>query len=273
MANFFVIGSARSGGYLVYGILCSDPASNPVLTENHFVADAASAYSESRRRLRHEQGHFFTDVPETREFYSHWITAFLEKIRSRHAPATHLIIKSTRLSAHCPDLHEIFPDVKFIMSVRDPRDIVASMIEVGERQQSMSGRNQYPRDVDELASRVIRLYAPCLKCRDPGFIENIRYVKYENLVADPSSIISKIGAWTGLDLSGFDPSTTWPRTARDFSADKEGSPFITEPYGEAITTQFVGRFSDTLTTEETATVERICAPLMKTFDYPPSETT
>ena len=271
MAHFFVIGSARSGGYLVYGILCSDPDSNPVLTENHFVSDALLAYSNSRRRLDHEKRHFFTGARDAREFYSDWITSFLERIQSRYAPAKHLIIKSILLGPCCPNLHEIMPDAKFIMSMRDPRDIVASLIEVGERQQRIQGINQYPRDADELASIVMRTYAPCLTCRDPGFDEKIRVVKYERLVTDPSSIIAKMEAWTGLDLSGFDPSTTWPRTRRDFSHDKETSPFITEPYGEAITAQSVGRFTDTLSGEETATVERICAPIMQAFEYPPSE--
>ena len=271
MANFFVIGSARSGGYLVYGILCSDPDSNPVLTENHFVFDALSAYSNSRRRLDREKGHFFIGARDAREFYSDWVTSFLERIQSRYAPAKHLIIKSTGLSRHCPDLHEIMPDAKFIMSMRDPRDIVASMIEVGKRQQRMWGNNQYPRDADLLASLVMKAYAPCLTCRDPGFSEKLRVVKYERLATDPSSMIAKMESWTGLDLSGFDPSTTWPRTRRDFSHDKEASPFITEPYGEAITSKFVGRFTDTLSREETATVERICAPIMQTFGYPPSE--
>ena len=255
----------------MYGILCSDPYSNPVLTENHFVSDAALAYSNSRNRLDREKGHFFTGARDAREFYSDWITSFLERIQSRYAPAKHLIIKSTGLSPYSPDLHEIMPDARFIMSMRDPRDIVASMIEVGERQQRMWGNNQYPRDADGLASLVMKTYAPCLTCRDPGFNEKLYVVIYERLVTDPSSIIAKMETWAGLDLSGFDPSTTWPRTKRDFSREKEASPFITEPYGEAITSNLVGRFTDTLSGEETATVERICAPIMQAFGYPPSE--
>ena len=271
MAYFFVIGSARSGGTLVNAILCSDPDSNPVLTENHFVSDALSAYSNSRSRLDREMGHFFTGVQDTRKFYSDWITSFLERIQSRYAPAKHLVIKSTALSGRCPGLHEIMPNAKLIMCMRDPRDIVASMIEVGERQQRMWGNNQYPRDADRLASIVMKTYAPCLGCRDPGFREKLFVVIYERLVTDPSSIIAKMESWASLDLSGFDPSTAWPRTRRDFSHDKEASPFITEPFGEAITSKFVGRFTDTLSGKETATVERICAPIMQIFGYPPSE--
>ncbi len=139
MAYFFVIGSARSGGSLVYAILSSDPATNPLLHENHFVAMAASAYSSSRTRLRHEKGQFFADVRDTQEFFSGWITSFLEKIQLRYAPAKHLVIKSTLLSAHCPDLYDVVPSARFVMSVRDPRDIVASMIEVGKQQENTMG--------------------------------------------------------------------------------------------------------------------------------------
>ena len=117
MAYFFVVGSARSGGTLVNGILCSDPDANPVLQENHFVAHVASVYSNSRMRLRHERGHFFADVRDTKEFYSSWVMSFLEKVQSRYLPATHLVIKSTALGKHCPESHDLVPSARFVMSV------------------------------------------------------------------------------------------------------------------------------------------------------------
>ena len=146
------------------------------------------------------------------------------------------------------------------------------MIEVGKQQETTRARNQYGRDVARLASRVMSCYAPCLACRDPGFREKLHYVKYEHLVADPSSIIAEVQSWTGLDLSGYDPSKAWPRNMRKFDLDKAlGAAFITESYGGPITSRSVGRFTNTLSAEETATVERICASLMQTFGYPPFE--
>ena len=56
------------------------------------ISAAASAYSNSRMRLDHEKGHFFTGARDAREFYSDWITSFLERVQSRYAPAKHLII-------------------------------------------------------------------------------------------------------------------------------------------------------------------------------------
>ena len=272
MAYFFVVGSARSGGTLVYAILCSDPAMNPVLHENHFVEMAASAYATSRNRLQLEKGHFFADPQETQEFFTCWITSFLEKVRSRYAPARHLAIKSIALGARCPELHEVVPSARFVMSVRDPRDIVASMIEVGKQQEKMIGRNQYPRDVERLASQVMACYRPCLACRDPGFRERLLNVKYEHLVNDPSSVIADIQSWAGLDLSEFDPAEAWPRSLRDFELYKAmGAPFAAELFGKAITPKPIGRYKSTLSAKEIATVERICAPLMNTFNYPPSE--
>ena len=272
MAYFFVVGSMSSGGYLVYAILCSDPAMNPVLHENHFVAMATSVYRQSRERVRLENGDFFSDLRETQDFYSSWITSFLEATRSRYAPARHLAIKSFLLGPHCPQLHEILPSARFVISVRDPRDSVASMIEVGTRQQEKGGNNQFPRDVEKLASKVMSCYASCLASRDSGFKEKILYVKYERLVTDPSPIIEGMQSWTGLDLSRFDPFKPWQRTKFDFERSKASNgSFITEPYGQAVTSKFVGRYRNTLSVKETLTVERICAPIMQAFDYEPFE--
>ena len=187
------------------------------------------------------------------------------------------------MNAYCPELYEVVPGARFVMSVRDPRDIVASMIEVSNRklQKKMQGYPQIPRDVklmassrdvESMASKLMTCYEPCLACRDPGFRARLLYVKYEDLVSDPSSVIADMQSWTGLDLSEFDPAGEWPRSLRDFDVDREiGTPYITEPYGKAITARSIGRYKNTLSVEETLTVERMCAPLMQAFDYLPSE--
>lgn len=268
MTDFFIASPPRSGGTLVYSVLCADPGMPPVLMENHFLSMAAAAYRSSRDRLDFEQGHFFSDMEDVQTFYRSWINAFLDKQRKRHAPARHLAIKSILLGPQCPMLYELLPNAIQVMVVRDPRDIIASMIEVGKKQEGMGKPNQYPRDIKQLAGRLINHYQPAMTCNTPGFKDSMLYIRYEDVVSNIQSVIDRIQKRTGLDLSGFDPENAWQRSHRSFDASAaEKDAFMTESYGKSITTSSLGRFSDTLAHGEVEQIEYMCAPLMKLFHY------
>jgi len=269
MTDFLIIGSPRSGGTLVNKILCSDPGVHPFLMENHFVAQAVSMFDYSRARLELERGHFFSDEADVKAFFAEWVAAFLDKVRSSHAPTRHLIIKSVLSSRWAPLLNDILPDIRFIITVRDPRDVITSMIDVGERQERDGRKNQYQRNAEQLSQKFMSYYAPTFQCRTQQFLDKLLVVRYEDIVTAPQETVAFIQAATGIDLSGFDPSVPLPSNARD--ADKSGrfgkGYYATGLASKGITDSSVGRYKEKLTLEEMQTIERICAPLMQAFRY------
>ncbi len=269
MTDFFLIGPPRSGGTLFYSILCSDPTLNPMLKETHFVTHAVSAYALACERLPMEESHFFSDLDDTRDFFSAWVKAFIDKVHSRYASAEHLAIKSITLGRHCADLAKLLPEARFLVSVRDPRDIIASMITVGQKQEQLGRPNQYPRNIEQLALSVMTSYRASATSTAEDFRRRTYFAKYEELTSDPVSSIAAIERWTGLDFSGFDLSKEWPRSLVDFAQHKTDDPFLTEQYGIGISSKPVGRFQSVLTDAEITHAEQICAPMMKMFRYPP----
>ena len=51
-------------------------------------------------------------------------------------------------------IFDLIPESHFIFTVRDPRDVIASMIKVGEEQQKTIMENKFPRDISYLSKRV-----------------------------------------------------------------------------------------------------------------------
>jgi len=135
MTCFFIGGAPRSGGTLLTSILCSDRTTNPTLREAHYLREMVQAYRQGKQFFNTlEGGHYFSDLNELRQFSARWVDAFLDKLAVRHAPATNLVLKSFLMSVMFPATFELLPEARFLISVRDPRDIACSQIDVGEKQ-------------------------------------------------------------------------------------------------------------------------------------------
>lgn len=266
--TIFVIGPPRCGSTLVYNIICSANEANPALAENRLLAHLSSAYEFSLRRLAIEQGHFFINEQDVKNLLRVYVNLFLDKIRERYPHVKVLVLKSISLSTTAPFLAELLPNAQFCICIRDPRDIICSMIEVGQKQQSMGLANQYPRDIKILATKLLSSYEPCLRNPSKEFRNRSFIVKYESIVSNPADSIKDMSRKTGLDLSDFNPNIDWQKNNTDIDAmKKSGDPYVTEYWGKGISLQSVGGYKTKLSSEEIVIIETICKPLFDLFNY------
>ena len=98
-------------------------------------------------------------------------------------------------------LIQLFPRARFIHVVRDPRAIIASMLQVGKRARAKNIKLQnFTRSLYAAIEHVT-------KCFDAGFsaantnAERVLTVCYENLVGEPESETKRICAFLHLDWS------------------------------------------------------------------------
>ena len=270
MAYYFGGGSPRTGCTLLVGILCSDPTTNPSMRSNVALREIVDCYKRLKASHHLEDGHYFPQVSDIRDLMSKWVTEYLELIRERYAPARHLAFKSYPLTLTFPELFELVPDAKFLISVRDPRDTIASMIVAGENLVKQGRENRWPRDAARLAEEYNMHYEPCLSSENDEFKRQILYVNYEKLVTDPVSQVDRIRSWAELELSEFDPAMAWQRTLYDYvNVPEKDVPYLTELYGKAISSSRVGRFREILTDVEIRVINHECASIMKVMHYVP----
>lgn len=269
MTCFFIGGAPRSGGTLLASILCSDRTTNPTLREAHYLREMVQAYRQGKQLFNTlEGGHYFSDAEELRQFSAAWVQAFLDKLVSRYAPATNLVLKSFLMSVMFPAVFELLPEARFLISVRDPRDIACSQIDVGEKQRQQGQNVRFPRDVARLSRENLYYYLPSMTFRHPGFQKQVLFVRYEDLVQQPDTQVERIRAFTGLALQDYDPANLWAGGGRDFSGDRSsGDPYINELYGKGMSAGRVGRHREMLAREEIRAIETECAPLFSTFGY------
>lgn len=99
------------------------------------------------------------------------------------------------------ELLSLFPDAWFLFVVRDPRDVVASMLEVGDRGRR-EGRTMQPftRDVVSAASFLQSCVESGLAARESE-PDRVEIVRYEDLVSDPEGATRELCEWLELEWS------------------------------------------------------------------------
>lgn len=270
MGHYLVGGIARSGTTLLYGAMCSGTQTNPALFESHLVPSLLAAYRETLRRLESiDEGQFFHDAAAVRTYFAMVILDFLELVRIRHGSPLHLVVKSIALTPHCLQALEVLADCKLVISIRDPRDIVASQLDVAVKDRAISAGQHTGADIQRLSKQIMSSYESSLKLAPDGN-DRLRFVRYEDLVASPRDVVGQLAAWSGLDLSEFNPNNAWARSLRNFDADRAaGSSYVTELFGKGVSDQRTGRFRQRLRTADIRLIEAICEPIMSAFRYQP----
>lgn len=271
MSLILVGGSQRSGTSATQQLLCQLPTANPYLYEASFLRMQVACYADAKASFDNNHASYFGQVQHLRNFQAGVVSAFLSQTACLHGECEHLILKEPHLTMYWPHLYELVPDAWFLMMIRDPRDVIASMISVGERQKKL-GQNYLftERDILRLCEHFVSFYRPAFEVSDAGFRSRLAVVHYENVVRDPKTALQEIAGFTEIPFDSIDPNAA-PDTGivkQDvISASQHFQPWSTEVNGKRVTPSRIGRHQEVLTAEEIRQVEEYCADFFEWFGY------
>lgn len=271
MAYIFVGGSQRTGTSIAQQMLCQLPSANPYLYEASFLRQLVSCYTEPRNNFNKNYSSYFQDKQALRRFCAGVVHAFLENVQAHLGNVEHLILKEPHLTMYWPYLYELVPEAKFLMMVRDPRDAIASMVSVGERQKAMGQKYMFAnRDIPVMCDHFLGFYKPAFGVKTEAFRNQLAVVHYEELVGDPEQTMRDIANFTGLPFDQID-TTANPETGQvtnaHISSDAGYSAWATEVSGKKLSKGRVGNFASVLTESEIAQVEESCSDFFEWFGY------
>lgn len=271
MAYIFVGGSQRTGTSIAQQMLCQLPSANPYVYEASFLRLLVSCYTEPRNNFNNNHASYFEDVQSLRRFCSGVVHAFLENAQRRLNNCEHLILKEPHLTLYWPYLYELVPKAKFLMMVRDPRDAIASMVSVGERQKALGQKYLFAdRDIPQMCNHFLSFYKPAFGVETEAFRNQLAVVHYEELVGDPGQTMRDIANFTGLPFDQIDTSAHPEHghvTNDQITSDSVYSPWATEVSGKKLSKGRVGNYANVLTDAEIAEVEENCSDFFGWFGY------
>ena len=275
MTQIFVGGSQRSGTTLMQTILCASGATNPMVGEAKYFRQLVQAYAFGKRQFPAETRDYFKDLEDLRAFHGGLMESFLAHTLARFEGAKHLVLKEPHLTMLFPELAELLPQAKFVCVVRDPRDVIASMIEVGRKLDAQGiaddpmGRMFVSRNMRALSQHYLSFYLPALRSADAGFAARYLFLRYEDLVQKPDEAMKQVAEFNGLELAGMDMSADPGTGEVDFEkVNAYRKAWATELYGKKADASRIGAFRKVLKPAEIAAVVQNCRGIMNRFKYP-----
>lgn len=259
-------GSPRSGTTLLQNIACSATDTSPVLPEAAPVRFVLNEYQHILNHTRKYPGSYFRDEDDLLEWNAGVLETLLDKIRDRH-DCEHVILKEPALSPSLPLLHRMLPNAYTIVIVRDPRAVISSMLEWGDRASREGIKHFYQnRDMNELAKYYKSFYAPFLK-DNPDLENRMIILRYEDLVKYPERMTGQLNYKLDMDMhADYLPHINGKENVgyADNGAEKYS---LTELYGAAVTDKNVDRWKDILEESEVMEIEEHCTGFFTYFKY------
>jgi hypothetical protein len=263
--QLILVGGAQRSGTTLLQTLLVNALQSPNLPEAHILSDILAAYKRAKE-FGNKTGYFYATDGDLRSFFQTFAERHIADIVANAKPSAVLVLKDPNFIQVLHEAEDLFPHSVRIVCMRDPRDIAASFVQIGQRQQSGAPKpGKYERrDINFISKKILASYQPLLR----GATPNAVMVRYEAIASDPKASLEALARDAGLKMH-------LDRIERPVWLDAEArheASWVTELEGAEASPASIGSFKRVLTGEEVAMVQEICEPIMSRFGYAAVET-
>ncbi|HBK91348.1 MAG TPA: hypothetical protein DDZ68_06730 [Parvularcula sp.] len=255
----FVGGAPRSGTTLARAVLDAHPdiACGPELRA--FPA-LARLYRETASAMGAAlAAHYFFDSDDLKDTFHALIASFLAPLHEKSGKR--FIAEKTPANAlYFSDLFALFPESRFVHVVRDPRDVVSSLLKMDWRDAKTGARLPITASVAGAAQGWRDHVAAARAARDRG--APVHDLVYEELVADPGAALARLFAFLGVA-----PASAPLAHHRNFNARAGENETSAAAVARPLNADAVERWRRDLAPAMVAEVEAIAGPLLDLYGY------
>jgi hypothetical protein len=208
--------------------------------------------------------YFFSDKDAMRTFCDKMVEEFLHQYVKTVESSKIFVLKNTNLRRSVGSLRKMRQRDGILCLFRDPRDYVASHLNVIERKRASGlptmNENELNEWVEGLSKEAHEGMRTMMQTPDCSLI------RYEDLVSSPDDVARMLKDTFGLNCSA---ERLWSRMNFSFlKSSKSDNRFYSSPdWQMPITTRNVGQYKTMLTQRQVDMVEKQCADVMKEFRY------
>jgi hypothetical protein len=264
----FVGGCMRSGTTLVQRLLCAAPRMGPAIAECQYLTALLAAQQRGEADFDLFMRDYFETPAEFDAFGRETLRRFLAETAARCGKPHCLVLKNPELAFHFSRLARLLPEAGFILVVRDPRDVIASILRVAERQRA-AGRESHltamGRDMAQLSNFMLSYYA------DPYSHVSLLHgrlhvIRYEDAVRRDPAALEGLMRFVGRPIEGrlADLAGEGWHCQRE---DSYAGAFWSAGWTEGASEQSIGAYRRLLSEAEVAAIERDCGKFGRRFRY------
>ncbi|MEK9968674.1 MAG: sulfotransferase [Ferrovibrio sp.] len=258
---YFVVGGPRTGTTILHALVCTDESVNDYIAEcSYFTALIKPFLSGWTQFDVHTNAYFPGGRQEFATYHSQLLRSVLHDIWQQVGCPKKLALKDPLLSGHIGTLAQLVPETKYVLSIRDPRDVVASRITVMRKENAKAEIGD--QDIARICQEFNNCYVALVKSGEL-FRGRAILVPYEGL--SRSGDLTAVEAFMGIACH---PDRVWKSDHTDVNAAHGKSAWHTEQYGKPLNPDSIGNYARQLTTQQIDLVNKMCAPLMQQLGVP-----
>jgi hypothetical protein len=256
-----LIGGAQRSGTTLLQTLLANALGTPVLPEAHILCDLMESYKRAKDAPRKTQ-YFYAGGDELLAFFRACAERHIGDLASRLDGTDSLVLKDPNFVRFDEEAASLLPNAVRIVCLRDPRDIAASFLRIGQRETQGEAGKYRRRDIHFIGKKIVESYAGLADRRSP----NLHCVRYEELVAAPKDTLRELANGAGLKLS-LDriDNPVWLE-----SGARHDPAWVSHLEEGAPSTESVGSYRKAMSAREAALVEQICTDVMDFAGYAPA---
>ncbi len=192
MKLIFVGGCGRSGTTLLQKLLLSHSAISGG-SEFYFGEEIFRLYQKMTNDFFLEHNEVYYSKEKAIEVFRNFYTSFLA---GRYDERTTYLSEKTPTNIKvAKQLLEVFPESVYINMIRDGRDVLASYLEVSKRYRSEN------RKTDITLKNITGVWMDSVKLWDDiSILPNAYSIRYEDLITEPETTLTKLMNALNLDL-------------------------------------------------------------------------
>ncbi len=268
-------GAMRSGTTVIHRALCTASNSNPYLSESWFLQDLFNLFQWNMQRFEVRHKDQFGTPQEFARLVKLNLDYYIDMVSARYGNPEVLILKHPELTRHFMTMHQLAPAMKFLVIVRDPRDVIASIIRVNARHRETGTWSPHGalKNMQEFCEYYSTYYDGVF-ARRADFGQNLMFVRYEDVVSSPVQTFAHISQFSGARYEG-DSMTRFTEEhaqASNFRKDLRlqdplSGAFWSELYTKDLSTEGIGKYKQTLGQADVAEIESRLGGFGKSFRY------
>lgn len=259
-----ILSARRTGSTLLQNILCQSPQAHTFVPEAQILTRLLDAFQWGDNEFERMVGAYFGSSESFMSYQKETVTGFIRAARATLNAPKFLILKNPELSLHAEKLTHLLPAARFLVLARDPRDQIASEIEVSKRQVAQKLRGQMP-SIQTLCADYHRYYTAIEQARSKKTSAFLT-IRFEDLASHTQATLQRIENFLKIDLSTYSPDAAWQNTSVTWDKMKT-RPSWSQYYGKPLSNDPVGSFVEKLASAQIEEIESCLSNWMNTFGY------
>ncbi|MBI5007561.1 MAG: sulfotransferase [Nitrosomonadales bacterium] len=251
----FVCGAPRSGTTLLLSLICTSRAANPLSAECDYLTALVHPYIVGRNRFDLHTNCYFASLGDFEHYHADIMRGVLADMWEFLERPAKLVLKDPGMTRYANIILRLLPESRMIVSIRDPKDVVASRVSIEMRRLGSDDPGDIGNDFIEAICREYNAVHEYVLTLDENALQRVKLVRYEQLVNGIG--LPELSAFIGV--TDIDTEFLWQRSLK-MGERKSHSEWLSPLYGKKMSGDSIGRYRKVLGETAIALIDDACMP-------------